>query len=92
MQEAAGSFFTADDGTGGMVGDFLNSMFIGQDTVNNEIDISAPGDLAYTIDPSSPNVDTYAGWVSGNTEIIASRTLFKFYCFYARRTAWVRAQ
>lgn len=92
MQEAAGSYFTGDDGSGGLVGDFLNSMFIGQDTVNDEISISAPGDLAYTIGVSSPSATTYAGWVSGNIEIIASRTLFKFYCFYARRTVWVRAQ
>jgi hypothetical protein len=92
MQEAAGSYFEADDGTGGLVGDFLNSMFIGQDTINDEIAISAPGDLAYTIDPSLPSKTTYATWVAGNTEIMASRTLFKFYCFYARRTVWVRAQ
>lgn len=92
IAEAAGVNFTAGDGSSGMVGDFLNPAFINYDTINNGIDIEAPGDLSYTISASVPSATTYAGWAVAGTEIMASRTIHKWYCGYMRRTAWVKAQ
>lgn len=92
IAEAAGVNFTAGDGDTGMVGDFLNPAFISMDTINNAIDISAPGDLAYTIGASAPDASTYNSWIVAGTEFMASRTIHKFYCGYMRRTVWVKAQ
>lgn len=92
IAEAAGENFEADDGSSGRVGDYLNPFFIGIDTVNNLITIYDPGDLFYEIGASAPSATVYAGWVANKTELMASRTVHKWYTGYMRRTAYVRAQ
>jgi hypothetical protein len=92
IAEAAGQNFTEDDGASGSVGDFLNPAFIMMDTVNNPITIHSPGSLFYVVPASVPNATTYASWVASGTELMASRTIHKWYCGYMRRSAYVRAQ
>lgn len=92
IAEAAGENFEAADGSSGRVGDYLNPFFIGIDTVNNLITIYDPGDLFYEIGASAPSATDYAAWVANKTELMASRTIHKWYTGYMRRTAYVRAQ
>lgn len=92
IARAAGENFVSEDGSSGSVGSYLNAHFIGIDTVNNEFSIYAPGDLFYIVDASAPSADTYSTWVTDGTELMASRTLHKWYCGYMRRTSYVRAQ
>jgi hypothetical protein len=92
IAEAAGQNFSEDDGASGRVGDFLNPAFIMVDTVNNPITINSPGSLFYVVPASAPNATTYASWVAAGTELMASRTIHKWYCGYMRRTSYVRAQ
>jgi hypothetical protein len=92
IAQAAGETFVAEDGSSGRVGDYLNPFYIGIDTVNDAINVYDPGDLFYTIGASAPSATTYAGWVANKTELMASRTVHKWYTGYMRRTAYVRAQ
>lgn len=92
IAEAAGLNFTEGDGDTGLIGDFMNPTFIGQDTINDAFIIYAPGDLFFEVAASIPDAATYAGWVGDNTELMASRTIHRWYCFYMRRTVWIRAQ
>lgn len=93
IADAAGQKFTGDDGSAGVVGQFLAPAFIAQDTINNSIAISSPGSLAYTVGESAPSATTYAAWVAARTEFIASRSISKWMGnVYCRRTVWVRAQ
>ena len=90
--QAAGVNFTNEDGSSGSVGQFLNPHFIGVDTVNNGYRVYSPGNLLYDIPASIPSASTYAGWVVAGTELMASRTIHRWYCGYMRRTAYVKAQ
>jgi len=98
LAEAAGATFANGsgdpgvDGNEGSVGDFLNPMFIGQDTINDAFSIYAPGDLYYLVGASSPHATDYAGFVAEKSMLMASRTIHTWYCFYMRRTVFVRAQ
>jgi hypothetical protein len=92
IMEAAGQNFTSEDGSSGLVGDFLNQSFIGQNTINNPITVYAPGELLYNIAASTPDASTYNGWITLGTEIMASRTIHEWYCFYQLRTVFVKAQ
>lgn len=93
IADAAAQKFTGDDGSAGVVGQFLAPAFIAQDTINNSLSISSPGSLFYTVGASSPSATAYAAWVAARTEIIASRTISKWMGnIYCRRTVWVRAQ
>lgn len=92
LSEAAGANFVAADGSSGLVGDFLNPSFVGQDTLNDIFRIYSPGSLFYSVGASSPSAATYLGWITSKSEFMASRTIHKWYCFYMRRTVWVRAQ
>lgn len=92
LAEAAGQYFITADSGSGQVGDYLNPYYLGMDVVNNQITISDPADLFYIIIASAPSLTTYANWVAANTELMASRTVHKWYCGYMRRTAYVRAQ
>lgn len=92
IAEAAGAAFVGGDGTPGQVGNYLNLAFIGMDTVNDEIEISVPGDLSYNINPSVPSGSVYNSWIILGTELMASRRIFKWYCGYGRQTTYVKAQ
>lgn len=92
LSEAAGTNFTDGDGDSGLVGDFMNPSFIGQDTINNAFTIYAPGDLFFAVTASAPSATTYASWVAAGSEIMKSRTIHRWYCFYMRRTVWIKAQ
>jgi len=93
IQEAAGTNFTDGEGASGLVGDFLNSTFITQDTLNDAISIYSPGDLAYEIAASVPSATTYLEWFEAKTEFITSRTIHTWRgTLYMRRTVYVRAQ
>ena len=95
LVDAAGISYQIEEGLDGLVGDYLNKNFLGATTVHNEITItvrSMGGALVYTILASVPSYDTYAGWVTAKTELMAQRTVHKWYSGYMRRTAFVRAQ
>lgn len=92
IAQAAGENFVSEDGNSGSVGQYLNPHFIGIDTVNDAITVYAPGDLLYLIGASSPSASIYNTWVSAGTELMASRTIHRWYCGYMRRTAYVKAQ
>lgn len=92
IAQAAGENFVSEDGNSGSVGQYLNPHFIGIDTVNDEITVYAPGELLYLIGASSPSASTYNTWVSTGAELMASRTIHRWYCGYMRRTAYVKAQ
>jgi hypothetical protein len=85
--------YPTGDGGYSTVGRWLSPSFIAQDTINNSIGISIPGELTATVEASRPSATTYAGWVNTGTEIMASRSLFKFQGdVYGRRTVWIKAQ
>jgi hypothetical protein len=90
--ESAGQQYTNGDQENGLVGDFLNPSFIGVSTINDALVIYAPGDLYYNLGASSPSATTYAGLVSAKTELMASRIMHRWYCFYMLKTTWVKAQ
>lgn len=92
IAEAAGLNFVNNDGSSGRVGDYLNPFYIGIDTINNTFNIYDPENIFYQMPASVPNATLYASWVSDKKELMASRTIHKWYCGYMRRTAWVRAQ
>jgi len=94
LMEAAGINFVSEDGGSGLVGDFLNRNYLGLDTVHNAVTVWSGADvgLIYIISASVPSYDTYAGWVASRTELMAQRTVSKWYTGYVRRTAFVRAQ
>lgn len=88
MLEASG----AHDAAGNSVAQYLNAAFVGVDTISDDITISDPGILAYTILASVPSNTHYAGWIASGIELMAQRTIHTWYPLYMRRTAWVRAQ
>lgn len=94
LMEAAGINFVTDDGESGLVGDYLNRNYLGLDTISNAITVWSGADvgLSYLIPASVPSYDTYAGWVAARTELMAHRSVSKWYTGYVRRTAYVRAQ
>lgn len=91
MVEAAGVMWD-DDFNLGLVGDYLNQGFIGQDTLNDQIYVNGPGSEAHGIVASIPSVTQYAAWVTAGTELMASRVMGKWYCFYMLRSVFVKAQ
>lgn len=91
--EASTQTFIDGDGDSGQVGEYLNQTFINQTTIHPAISISAPGDLAYSIEASIPSIATYADWVTNGTEFMLRRTISNWLgTLYARRTVWIKAQ
>lgn len=94
LLEAAGINFVTNDGESGLVGDFLNRNYLGLDTISDAITVWSGADvgLSYLISASVPSYTQYAGWVTSRTELMAHRSVSKWYTGYVRRTAYVRAQ
>jgi hypothetical protein len=92
LAEDYGTNFIDEDGESGLVGHYMNNSFVSDNTINDAWYVYAPGSLFYQGAPSAPSATIYAGWVAGGTELMARRTLHKWYCFYMLRTVWVKAQ
>lgn len=92
IAQAAGEDYERRGGEYSQVGAWLNSWYIGVDTLNDFLAVTIPGELYYEIGASAPSATTYASWVAAGTELIAARTVHKWYCGYMRRTAYVKAQ
>lgn len=93
MAKWAAQEYEQSDGSYSTVGRWLNSTFIGQNTLNDAYPISITGELAVVIPASVPSATTYAGWVSDKTEFIAERTIQKWRGpIYMKRTVKLIAQ
>ena len=95
MQDAANTYQNLE-GQWKRIGDWLQVSFIGQDTLNDQINIDLnkyPESLEYGVVPSTPSAAEYDGWVTSGTYIIADRTVKKWRGnYFMRVTRKVRAQ